>query len=97
MHCKYLSVAPYKALQKFSKALYGTTGGILTVHTFSCHGTADCGLRTADCGLRTADCGLRTEDCGVKTADCRLRTADCGLQAAENAQYSTNVGEGVCN
>ena len=26
MHCKYLSVVPYKALEKFSKALYGTTG-----------------------------------------------------------------------
>ena len=27
MHCKYLPVVPYKALENFSKALYGTTGG----------------------------------------------------------------------
>ena len=27
MQCKYLSVVPYKALEKFSKAFYGTTGG----------------------------------------------------------------------
>ena len=26
MHCKYLSVVPYKALEKVSKALYGKTG-----------------------------------------------------------------------
>ena len=25
VHCKYPSVVPYKALEKFSKALYGTT------------------------------------------------------------------------
>ena len=27
MHCKYLPVVPYKALENFSEALYGTTGG----------------------------------------------------------------------
>ena len=34
MHCKYLSVAPYKALEKFSKALYGTTGGTYSARVF---------------------------------------------------------------
>ena len=34
MHCKYLSVAPYKALEKFSKALYGTTGGTYSSRVF---------------------------------------------------------------
>ena len=31
MHCKYVSVVPYKALEKFSKALYGTTGSTYSV------------------------------------------------------------------
>ena len=34
MHCKYLSVATYKALEKFSKALYGTTGGTYSARVF---------------------------------------------------------------
>ena len=34
MHCKYLSVVPYRALEKFSKALYGTTGGNYSVRVF---------------------------------------------------------------
>ena len=34
MHCKYLSVAPYKALEKFSKALYGKTGGTYSARVF---------------------------------------------------------------
>ena len=34
MHCKYLSVVPYKALEKFSKALYGTTGGTYSARVF---------------------------------------------------------------
>ena len=34
MHCKYLSVVPYKALQKFSKALYGTTGSTYSARVF---------------------------------------------------------------
>ena len=39
MHCKYLPVVPYKALEKFSKALYGTTGRYLQCMRFpSCHG-----------------------------------------------------------
>ena len=34
MHCKYLSVVPYKALEKFSKALYGTTGSTYSAQVF---------------------------------------------------------------
>ena len=34
VHCKYLSVVPYKALEKFSKALYGTTGSIYSASVF---------------------------------------------------------------
>ena len=34
VHCKYLSVVPYKALEKFSKALYGTTGGTYSARVF---------------------------------------------------------------
>ena len=34
VHCKYLSIAPYKALEKFSKALYGTTGGTYSARVF---------------------------------------------------------------
>ena len=34
MHCKYLSVAQYKALEKFSKALYGNTGGTYSGRVF---------------------------------------------------------------
>ena len=34
MHCKYLSVVPYKALEKFSKALYGTTGSTYSARVF---------------------------------------------------------------
>ena len=34
MHCKYLSVVPYKALEKFSKALYGTTGSTYSAQGF---------------------------------------------------------------
>ena len=34
MHCKYLSDVPYKALEKFSKALYGTTGGTYSAPVF---------------------------------------------------------------
>ena len=34
MHCKYLSVVPYKALEKFSKALYGTTGSTYSAPVF---------------------------------------------------------------
>ena len=38
MHCKYLPVVPYKALENFSKALYGTTGRYLQcMHYPSCH------------------------------------------------------------
>ena len=34
MHCKYLSVVPYKASEKFSKALYGTTGSTYGARIF---------------------------------------------------------------
>ena len=34
VHCKYLSVVPYKALEKFSKALYGTTGSTYSARVF---------------------------------------------------------------
>ena len=34
MHCKYLSVVPYKVLEKFSKALYGTTGSTYSERVF---------------------------------------------------------------
>ena len=34
MHCKYLPLSPYKALEKFSKALYGTKGGTYSAHIF---------------------------------------------------------------
>ena len=34
MHCKYLSVVPYKSFEKFSKALYGTTGGTYSARVF---------------------------------------------------------------
>ena len=34
MHCKYLSVVPYKALENFSKALYGTTGSTYSAQVF---------------------------------------------------------------
>ena len=34
MHCKYLPVVPYDALEKFSKALYGTTGGTYSARVF---------------------------------------------------------------
>ena len=34
MHCKYLSVVPYKALEKFSKAFYGTTGSTYSARVF---------------------------------------------------------------
>ena len=34
MHCKYLSVVQYKALEKFSKALYGTTGSTYSARVF---------------------------------------------------------------
>ena len=34
VHCKYLSVVPYKALEKFSKALYGTTGDTYSARVF---------------------------------------------------------------
>ena len=34
MHCKYLPVVPYNALEKFSKALYGTTGGTYSARVF---------------------------------------------------------------
>ena len=34
MHCKYLFDVPYKALEKFSKALYGTTGGTYSARVF---------------------------------------------------------------
>ena len=34
MHCKNLSVVPYKALEKFSKALYGTTGSTYSARVF---------------------------------------------------------------
>ena len=38
VHCKYLSVVPYKALEKFSKALYGTMERYLQCTSFpSCH------------------------------------------------------------
>ena len=38
MHCKYLPVVPYKALENFSKALYGTTGGTYSVEqSYSTH------------------------------------------------------------
>ena len=39
MYCKYLCVVPYKALEKFSKVLYGTTERYLQYTSFpSCHG-----------------------------------------------------------
>ena len=35
MHCKYLPlIVPYKALEKFSKALYGTTGSTYSARVF---------------------------------------------------------------
>ena len=34
MHCKYLSVVPYRALEKFAKALYGITGGTYSARVF---------------------------------------------------------------
>ena len=34
MHCKYLFDVPYKSLEKFSKALYGTTGGTYSARIF---------------------------------------------------------------
>ena len=34
VHCKYLSVVPYKALEKLSKALYGTTGSTYSARAF---------------------------------------------------------------
>ena len=34
MHCKYLPLSPYKALEKFSKALYGTKGGTYSARIF---------------------------------------------------------------
>ena len=34
MHCKYLQVVPYKALENFSKALYGETGGTFSARVF---------------------------------------------------------------
>ena len=34
VHCKYLSVVPYKTLEKFSKALYGTTGSTYSARVF---------------------------------------------------------------
>ena len=34
MDDRYLSVAPYKALEKFSKALYGTTGDTYSARVF---------------------------------------------------------------
>ena len=34
MHRKYLSCVPYKALEKFSKALYGTTGSTYSARVF---------------------------------------------------------------
>ena len=34
VHCKYLSVVPYKALEKFSEALYGTTGSTYSAQVF---------------------------------------------------------------
>ena len=34
MHCKNLPVAPYKALENYSKALYGTTGGTYSARVF---------------------------------------------------------------
>ena len=43
MHCKYLPVVPYKALENFSKALYGTTGRYLQcMHYPSCHEETAC-------------------------------------------------------
>ena len=34
VHCKYLFVVPYKALENFSKALYVTTGGTYSARVF---------------------------------------------------------------
>ena len=34
MHCKYLPLSPYKPLEKFSKALYGTKGGTYSARIF---------------------------------------------------------------
>ena len=34
VHCKYLPLSPYKALEKFSKALYGTKGGTYSARIF---------------------------------------------------------------
>ena len=34
MHCKYLSVVPYKALEKFSNSLYGTTESTYSARVF---------------------------------------------------------------
>ena len=34
MHCKYFPLFDTKALEKFSKALYGTTGGTYSARVF---------------------------------------------------------------
>ena len=34
MHCKVPPFAPYKSLENFSKALYGTTGGTYSAQVF---------------------------------------------------------------
>ena len=34
VHCKYLPLSPYKPLEKFSKALYGTKGGTYSARIF---------------------------------------------------------------
>ena len=34
VHCKYLQVVPYKALENFSKALYGETEGTYSARVF---------------------------------------------------------------
>ena len=34
MHCKYFQAVPYKALENFSKALYGETGGTYSARVF---------------------------------------------------------------
>ena len=34
MHCKYLPVVPYNALENFSKAMYGATEGTYSAHIF---------------------------------------------------------------
>ena len=34
MHCKVPPVVPYKTLENFSKALYGTTGGTYSAQVF---------------------------------------------------------------